>query len=78
MIAAHTHTGKCGRKKLDAALPRVEVLHDLPEHQKHCAEHGVTLVRFGQQSSEQLDYQPARLRVIRHIRPRTAARAASR
>lgn len=68
-IPAHER-GKRGRKKLDAALPRVEVVHDLPESEKLCAEHGVALVRFGEECSEQLDYQPAKVRVIRNIRPK--------
>lgn len=68
-IPAHER-GKRGRKKLDARLPRVDVVHDLPEEQKICAEHGVALVRFGEEKSEQLDYQPARVRVIRNIRPK--------
>jgi transposase len=68
-IPAHER-GKRGRRKLDARLPRVDVVHDLPEEQKVCAEHGVALVRFGEEKSEQLDYQPARVRVIRNIRPK--------
>ncbi len=68
-VPAHER-GKRGRKKLDARLPRVDVVHDLPEEQKVCTEHGVALVRFGEEKSEQLDYQPARVRVIRNIRPK--------
>jgi transposase len=68
-IPAHER-GKGGRRKLDAALPRVEIVHDLPPEQKVCTEHGVALVRFGEESSEQLDYQPAQVRVIRNIRPK--------
>lgn len=48
----------------------MEVVHDLPQEQKVCAEHGVALVRFGEETSEQLDYQPAKVRVIRNIRPK--------
>jgi transposase len=64
--------GKGGRKKLTAALPRVEVIHDLPEEQKVCAADGTTLMRIGEEISEQLDYQPAKVRVIRNIRPKYA------
>jgi transposase len=70
-IPAHQRK-KRGRKKLDAALPRVEVVHDIPEEHKHCAADGAALIRIGEEVSEQLDYQPARMRVIRHIRPQYA------
>lgn len=68
-IPAHER-GKRGRKKLDAALPRVNVFHDLPEAEKVCAEHGEPLRRMGEEISEQLDYKPAQVRVIRNIRPK--------
>ncbi len=68
-IPAHER-GKRGRKKLDAALPRVEIVHDLPEAEKVCAEHGVPLERMGEEFSEQLDFKPAQVRVIRNIRPK--------
>ena len=68
-IPAHERS-KRGRKKLDARLPRVDVIHDLPEEQKICAEHGVALVRFGEEKSEQLEFRPARVCVIRNIRPK--------
>jgi transposase len=68
-IAAHER-GKRGRRKLDAALPREDVVHDLPEAEKVCAEHGVPLERMGEELSEQLDFKPAQVRVIRNIRPK--------
>lgn len=70
-IPAHER-GKGGRKKLSAALPRVEVVHDLSEDQKHCAADGTALKRIGEEISEQLDFKPAQVRVIRNIRPKYA------
>ena len=70
-IPAHER-GKRGRKKLDAQLPRVDVVHDLPEDEKVCATDGTTLERIGEEISEQLDFKPAQLRVIRNIRPKYA------
>jgi transposase len=70
-IPAHER-GKAGRKKLSALLPRVEVVHDLPEDQKVCGADGTTLERIGEEISEQLDFKPAQARVIRHIRPKYA------
>lgn len=61
-----------GRQTLPANLPRVEVVHDLPPEQKPCPECGVERSRIGQESSEQLEYVPASLRVLVHTRPRYA------
>jgi transposase len=63
---------KRGRKKLPAELPRVEVVHDLPDSEKVCAADGSALVRIGEEISEQLDFKPAQVRVIRNIRPKYA------
>jgi transposase len=70
-IAAHERK-RGGRKKLAADLPRVEVIHDLPESEKVCERDGTALERIGEECSEQLDYQPAKVRVIRHVRPKYA------
>ena len=59
---------QAGRKKLSAELPRVEVIHDLTDDQKICAVDGTALKRIGEETSEQLDYQPAKIRVIRNVR----------
>jgi transposase len=70
-IPAHERK-KRGRKKLAAELPRVEVVHDLPESEKVCAADGTALVRIGEEIAEQLDFKPAQVRVIRNIRPKYA------
>jgi transposase len=70
-IPAHER-GKGGRKKLAAELPRVDVVHDLPASEKVCSADGTALKRIGEEISEQLDYQPAKVRVIRNIRPKYA------
>lgn len=70
-IPAHER-GKGGRKKLAAELPRVDVVHDLPASEKICSADGTPLKRIGEEISEQLDYQPAKVRVIRNIRPKYA------
>ncbi len=59
---------KPGRKALPAHLPRIEVIHDLPDQDKRCAHDGTALERIGEERAEQLDYVPAKLTVIRHIR----------
>lgn len=70
-IPAHERK-KRGRKKLAAALPRVDIVHDLPESEKVCAADGTALERIGEEIAEQLDYKPAQVRVIRNIRPKYA------
>lgn len=61
------------RQPLPPELPRVEVVHDLPEGEKVCG-CGGALSRIGAEVSEQLDVVPARVQVIRHIRPKYACR----
>lgn len=63
---------KPGRKPLPATLPRVEVVHDLPEAEKVCERDGTPLKAIGEEVSEQLDMVPARIQVIRHIRRKYA------
>jgi transposase len=72
VIPEHTRK-KRGRKPLPADLPRVDVVHDLPEQEKQC-DCGATLSCIGQDVSEKLDYVPAKIRVIRHIRYKYACK----
>ena len=63
---------KRGRKPLPEGLPREEIVHDLPEDQKVCAVDGAPLERIGEEVSEQLDIIPAKVQVLRHVRPKYA------
>ncbi|MFA5530643.1 MAG: IS66 family transposase [Thiohalomonadaceae bacterium] len=63
---------KPGRKPLPDYIERVEVLHDLPEAEKVCPHDGTALERIGEEVSEQLDVIPAKVQVLRHIRPKYA------
>ncbi|MBF0400578.1 MAG: IS66 family transposase, partial [Magnetococcales bacterium] len=58
---------KLGRKPLPASLPRVDVVHDLPESERVCDLDGAALVEIGREFSEQLDIIPAKVQVIRHV-----------
>ena len=69
LIPAHERK-KRGRKPLSPDLPRIEVIHDLADHEKVCAKDGTALERIGEEISEQLDYKPAQVRVLRHVRPK--------
>jgi len=72
VIAEHQRT-KRGRKPLPDDLPRIDVIHDIAEEEKVCA-CGTHLTRIGQDSCEKLDYVPAKVRVLRHIRYKYACR----
>jgi len=63
--------GKPGRKALASHLPRVEVRHELPEIERVCG-CGAALKEFDVEASEQLDYEPAKIRVLRHLKVKYA------
>ena len=71
IVPAHTRK-KRGRKPLPDNLPRIDVLHELPESERHCDHDGQLLVEIGEVISEQLDIIPAKIQVIRHIRKKYA------
>ena len=73
VIEAHTRKRR-GRKPLPSDLAREEVIHDIDEAEKQCA-CGAQLTCIGQEVCEKLDYTPAKLRVIRHIRPKYACKS---
>jgi transposase len=70
-VEGHTRK-KRGRKPLPDWIPRVEILHDLPDEEKVCGEDGTALERIGEEVCEQLEFVPAKLRVLRHVRPKYA------
>jgi len=62
-----------GRKPLPANLPRVIVEHDVPEAERICPKCGATgCAHIGEETSEQLEYQPASLYVNLHVRHKYA------
>jgi len=72
IVPEHSRKKK-GRKKLPEDLPRVEVVHDLDEKEKVCG-CGCKLSRIGEDISEKLDIVPAKIQVIRNIRPKYACK----
>jgi transposase len=66
-VATLNHKGH-GRRKLAPDLPRETLVHDLPEEDKPCPCCGTTRTVIGQEVSEQLDYEPAKVKVIEHVR----------
>src|ERR1700734_3042775 len=70
-----------GRRPLPADLRRERVEHDVPEADKVCSCCQTQRIKIGEEISEQLDYQPAKLFVWQHVRLKYAcpncAKAAS-
>src|ERR1035441_6266466 len=65
--SAHT----AGRRAIASHLPRVPILYELPESERQCA-CGSTLIEIGTEVSEQLDYVPAKVQVLQHVRKKYA------
>jgi transposase len=63
---------RAGRQSLPDHLPRIEHRHE-PESCT-CGQCGSDLIKIGEDVSEQLDVEPARFFVHRHIRPQYACR----
>jgi transposase len=57
-----------GRRRLPADLVREPVIHDVSEAEKICPCCQKPRVRIGEEVSEQLDYRPAKLFVLQHVR----------
>ena len=70
--AAPRQHKRAGRNPLPPELPRIEHRHE-PESCT-CGDCGCELVKIGEDISEQLDVEPARFFVHRHIRPQYACR----
>jgi transposase len=71
-VPEHTRQ-KRGRKPLPPLLPRVRIEHDIPDVEKICP-CGCTLSRIGEETSEQLDIEPAKIQVLQHVRFKYACR----
>ncbi len=64
-----------GRKLLPASLPRRRVLHDVPPEERLCPDCGAPRQPIGEEVREQLEYVPASLIVLQHVRPKYACAA---
>jgi transposase len=59
---------KHGRNQLPEHLHRKPVIYDLTEAERLCPDCGQQRRKIGEERSEQLDYEPASLYVIEHVR----------
>jgi transposase len=62
------------RQKLPADLPREVILHDIADEDKSCDCCGHDLHRMGEDRSEKLEFIPAQIKVIEHVRPKYSCR----
>jgi transposase len=73
-LAAPTPVGH-GRKPLPASLPRKRIVHDVAAEDLACPECGGARRVIGEEAREQLEYVPASLIVLEHVRPKYACKA---
>jgi transposase len=64
-----------GRRRIPDDLPRERRIHDLPEEDKPCPCCGTAREVIGREVSEQLDFEPAKLKVIQHVRLKYVCKA---
>ena len=64
-----------GRKPLPASLPRKRIVHDVAIADRACPECGEERRAIGEEVREQLEYVPASLLVLQHVRPKYACKA---
>jgi transposase len=60
-----------GRRPIPDHIPRRDVLHDVAEAKRTC-DCGREKTKIGEDTTEQLDYEPGKLLVLRHIYPKYA------
>lgn len=66
-VEIEKHTRKKPNRKLPKNLPREKIYYDLSEEEKIC-KCGCKLNKFGEDVLEQLEYIPAKLKIIEHIK----------
>lgn len=65
---------RAGSLTLPPQTPVDTIVHDLAEDQKICPDDGHALHRIGEDVSEQIDIQPAKVTIVRHVRPKYGCR----
>ena len=60
------------RVSIPEVIEREEIIYDLPESEKQCPHDGTSLKCIGEETHEQLDLIPAKIKALRHIRKKYA------
>ena len=66
---------KAKRSKISADIPRERVVHDIDDADKVCDTCAHDLHCIGEDTSEKLEFIPAQVKVIEHVRPKYTCRA---
>ena len=66
------HDRRNGRRKLPEDLPRLRVEYDLTEEERCCPDCHEPRKKIGEETSEQIEYEPAKVHVIEHVRMKYA------
>jgi transposase len=72
---SNTNGAPHGRRQIPADLPRERIIHDLPEEEKPCPCCGKMRCVIGKQVHEKLNWVPAKITVVEHVRLTYACRA---
>lgn len=70
-VPAHTRK-KQKRVSIPNDLPCEDIIHDLNDADKFCPHDGSALTCIGEESHKQLDIEPAKIKVLRHLRKKYA------
>jgi transposase len=68
------HSRRNGRRRLPSDLPRIRIEYDLSEQERECPCCGNQRKKIGEETSEQLEYEPAKMHVIEHVRMKYACK----
>ena len=68
------YTRRHGRGALPADLPRKRIEYALSEEERKCPECGTLREEIGEETSEQVDYEPASVMVLEHVRKKYACK----
>jgi transposase len=68
------YTRRHGRGALPAELPRKRIEYALSEEDRKCPECGTPREEIGEETSEQVDYVPASVMVLEHVRKKYACK----
>jgi len=63
-----------GRAKLPRNLPRRREVHDVKPEDRICSCCGKEMTKIGEDTSEQIDYVPASVCIVEHVRPKYACK----
>jgi transposase len=66
---------KAKRKQLPKDLPRTRVVHDIDDADKFCGCCDSELHKIGEDISEKLEFIPAKVSVVEHVRPKYACKS---